>query len=177
MAREFSTSKRALSYIERRINWVNRTLGANLDVKSTMAGIIRGREAGEPTTLDRTLSALGGLRRAETRESTSTFLRYAWNDLALQNNYVENVLQGLENGAYISTGMNRIYVDVSNPGQVQWLERDMRTNAVRYLEPGTQPADAVRLTPQLANKVLSDYAKTLHDRQSKDPSRTSYREW
>lgn len=177
MAREFSTSKRALSYIERRINWVNRTLDANLDVKSTMAGIIRGREAGEPTTLDRTLSALGDLRRAETRESTSTFLRYAWNDLALQNNYVENVLQGLESGAYIGTDMNRIYVDVSNPGQVQWLERDMRTNAVRYLEPGTQPADAVRLTPQLANKVLSDYAKTLHDRQSKDPSRTSYREW
>lgn len=177
MASEFSTSKRALSYIERRINWVNRTLGANLDVKSTMTGIIRGREAGEPTTLDRTLSALGDLRRAETRESTSTFLRYAWNALALQNNYTENVLQGLENGAYISTDMNRIYVDVSNPGQVQWMERDMRTNAVRYLEPGAQPTDAVRLTPQLANKVLSDNAKTLHDRQSKDPSRTSYREW
>lgn len=177
MASEFSTSKRALSYIERRINWVNRTLGANLDVKSTMTGIIRGREAGEPTTLDRTLSALGDLRRAETRESTSTFLRYAWNDLALQNNYVENVLQALEHGDYISMDMNRVYSDVSNPGQVQWLERDMRTNAVRYLAPGTQPADAVRLTPQLANKVLSDYAKTLHDRQSKDPSRTSYREW
>lgn len=177
MASKFSTSKRALSYIERRINWVNRTLGAKLDVKSTMAGIIRGREAGEPTTLDRTLSALGDLRRAETRESTSTFLRYAWNDLALQNNYAENVLQALEHGDYISMDMNRIYSDVSNPGQVQWMERDMRTNAVRYLEPGTQPADAVRLTPQLANKVLSDYAKTLHDRQSKDPSRTSYREW
>lgn len=177
MASELSTSKRALSYIERRINWVNRTLGAKLDVKSTMTGIIRGREAGEPTTLDRTLSALGDLRRAETRESTSTFLRYAWNDLALQNNYTENVLQALEHGDYISMDMNRVYSDVSNPGQVQWMERDMRTNAVRYLEPGTQPADAVRLTPQLANKVLSDYAKTLHDRQSKDPSRTSYREW
>lgn len=177
MASEFSTSKRALSYIERRINWVNRELGANLDVKSTMTGIIRGRKAGEPTTLDRTLSALGDLRRTETIELSATFLRYAWNDLALQNNYTENVLQGLENGAYISTDMNRIYVDVSNPGQVQWVERDMRTNAVRYLEPGTQPADAVRLTPQLANKVLSDHAKTLHDRQSKDPSRTSYREW
>ena len=177
MAREFSTSKRALSYIERRINWVNRTLGANLDPQSTLKGIRQGRERGEPTSLDRVLSSIGDLRRADTVQSTTTFLRYAWNDLALQNNYVENVLQGLENGTYISTDMNRIYVDVSNPGQAQWMERDMRTNAVRYLEPGTQPADAVRLTPQLANKVLSDYAKTLHDRQSKDPSRTSYREW
>lgn len=177
MASEFSTSKRALSYIKRRINWVNRALGANLDVKSTMTGIIRGREAGEPTTLDRTLSSIGDLRRADTAQSTTTFLRYAWNDLALQNSYTENVLQALESGDYINIGARTAYVDVSRGDNVQWLARDLFTGAVTYLPPGTQPADAVRLTPQLANRILADHARDLHDRQNKDPTRVSYREW
>lgn len=177
MASEFSTSKRALSYIERRINWVNRTLGANLDPQSTLKGIRQGRERGEPTSLDRVLSAIGDLRRADTAQSATTFLRYAWNELALQNNYTENVLQALESGGYINIGARTVYVDVSSGGNVQWLARDLFTGAVTYLPPGTQPSDAVRLTPQLANRILADHARDLHDRQNKDPTRVSYREW
>lgn len=176
MPNYLSTSKKALSYIERRLNYINRILGARIDVKTTMKSIERARGRGYQLTIDRVVSAVGDLRRKSTRQSGAAFLRYQWNDLAMQNNYTENILTALENGAYVNPGASVIYYDVSTPQQQQWMSRDPRTGAVTYLQPGEQPAAAIKLTPQLANRILADHAEHLHDRQNKNPASTSYRE-
>ena len=176
MPNRLSTSKKALSYIERRLNYINRILGAKIDVKTTMRSIERARGRGAQLSIDRVVSAIGDLRRTSTAQSGTAFLRYQWNDLAMQNNYTENILTALENGAYVNPGASAIYYDVSTPQQQQWMARDPRTGAVTYLQPGEQPAAAIKLTPQLANRILADHAEHLHDRQNKNPAATSYRE-
>ena len=94
---EFSISKKSMSKLERRINWINRELDARIPVQQTLESIRRARADGYSLSIDRTLSSIGDLRSANIGQAAE-WLRWQWGDLAAQNNYTNFVLLGMQNG-------------------------------------------------------------------------------
>lgn len=167
---QFSISKKSMTKLERRINWINRELDARIPVQQTLESIRRARADGYSLSIDRTLSAIGDLRSANMGQAAE-WLRWQWGDLAAQNNYTNFVLLGMQNGGYISDNRLHLYMPTGDP------------NVWEVLNPHTGAVEAVRdhptgspLTPTLTNRVLADHAKHLHEKQESSPDNISYRE-